>query len=787
MKLGGTRRNCADLRLGVSVFALVAITGFSTAAWGEEAPGRVDPPVQTSSPSTDTTPVEGDIVVTARKKSELLRDVPVAVTAFSGDMLRTANAMQLPDIVAITPNFTISYGSIAPFTFVRGFGSGGNVGFEQTVGKFYDNVSFGRDQDGRIPLFDIERVEVLKGPQVVVFGNSSTAGALNITTKKAGPEFGADLSTSYEFNNHEVQTQGGINVPLADFASFRLAGMYQDLDRGWIYNPATGRHEPARRNYAIRPSLHLTAGDLQVFLKAEYDNLQERGGIFQPVSQPTNPAVVFPEVDRNDLRSVSNEGAPFFNHDFSTMENQTYQGDLQYEVLGGTLSSTTAYRKYTFGISVDGDGSPDPIYNATVRQDYKQFSQELRFSGKFGRLDYTLGGYYQDDTLNAISIQNVNLVKIGRVGAPPFARFSTLDQKTRAFSFFGDFTYHLTNAFSIAVGGRYVDTRKDADQASNGANIILNETDSTARARAQAAITSAYDALLLSALSVRPHTFTGLHLSEQHFQPQVIAQYKLSSTDMIYAKFVQGVKAGGFDYLYSGNNPNGVSFQPEKAKSYEVGVKGLAFDRKVEFSFTGFWTTFTNLQVSLFNTASFVVANVGKATTKGFEAEVNYSPIPHLKINAVGAYLDAQYDSFPGAACTAAQTAATPVGQVCTQDLSHTPTPYASKWSGSISVNYEHPFFGGLWLGEGVSVDGRSKYNAGTFNNPLQVQEAYAQVGAHLDLRPDHGWWSVSLFGRNLTNKQYTDFAAQTILVAGGRMEAISRGRQIGLRFNVKF
>ncbi|WP_242098558.1 TonB-dependent receptor [Sphingomonas sp. CROZ-RG-20F-R02-07] len=732
-----------------------------------------------------------DIVVTARKRSEYARDVPIAVTAILGAQLQAKNITQIIDLASVTPNFQFSYGAVQPFIFIRGFGSGANASFEQSVGKFVDNVSFGRDQDGRIPIFDVERLEVLKGPQVIAFGNSATVGALNITTRKPGASFAADGSIGYEFNEHEVQAQGGVTAPLADWASLRVAGLFQDLAHGQLYNPLLGRNEPTVRNWAVRPTLRLTpAPGLEIMLHGEYDHVRTFGNAVQPIAQPLRPgALLYPEVNDPDVRRNDFERSPTASSELSGMNAQLYQGDIRYDVLGGTLASTTAFRK-TLSVTQFGTEGPNdsqPYFNS-LNQRYQQFSQELRFNGTFGALDASLGAYYQRDTLHINLIQEFQLAGYGLTGAAatPFGRIATYDQRTSSYSGFADLTYRLTSALSVAAGVRYSHIDKTAGQAIFAAPIIPGLGLYTSRDELLQARSEALAPLLSPVTGSTEHTFPfgALALAEDHWQPQVIVQYKLDPTNNVYAKYVKGDKVGGFDFLYAGTDPNAARFRPEEAQSVEVGFKGLVLNRKLEYAIDIYRTTFTSLQQSVFSNLVFVVSNVGKARSQGVEADVTLRPVTDLRIGLGGSYLDAKFIDFPGAACNSVENLATPRG--CSQNLSNTPTQYASKWTGTASIDYQRPIGSGTYkLGGGLSVLARSKYNAGAYNDPRMVQPGYAQLDGHLDLLPTDGIWTLSLFARNLTDKRVLDYAVLAPAQSTAIFGTYGRERQIGLRVSV--
>jgi outer membrane receptor protein involved in Fe transport len=289
---------------------------------------------------------------------------------------------------------------------------------------------------------------------------------------------------------------------------------------------------------------------------------------------------------------------------------------------------------------------------------------------------------------------------------------------------------------------------------------------------------------------VPPHNFPGLHLHEDHVQPQVVAQYKIFDKDQVYAKYVKGYKAGGFDVNYEGLptdiSPEGAHFRPEQAQAYEVGFKGLTLDDRLSFSLALFHEEFTDLQANAFVGSSNVtlVTNVGKARSRGLETDFSFAPIAGLKFSASLALTDARYVDFPGGVCTRLQAAAQPLG--CVQDLSGAPTPYSSKWSGTLGGDYQH-HLGAFVMTAGAALIARSSYNTSTNNEPALEQSSYAQLDAHVDFKPSAGPWSVSIFGRNLTDR-HPLLSGDAIPLSTGGLSAISlRGRQVGLRLGAQF
>lgn len=732
----------------------------------------------------------GEVVVTARKRSENLRDVPIAITALTGALLTEKNVSRLTDLTAVIPNFQLSLAAAAPLAYVRGFGTGVGPSFDQSVGKFVDNVSFGRDFDARLPLYDTAQFELLKGPQVLLYGNSATVAAMNITSRKPSGRFEGNISAAYEFVNDETYIEGGISAPLAEGASVRVAGFYQDLAKGWIYNVALDRFEPKLHNFGIRTTVRLDpASNVRVLLKAEVNRIRDIGSTGQPIRQSTVPARQYADAALDLNRNVNYRGAPFFSDEGAKVHADVYQADISWDVGGGTLASTTAVRDAT-AYTAASNAVPQPIILVSFGQKYRQTSQELRYSGKTGTIDYLVGGYYEHGKLDLFGLQNLNGPAYG-LPLPLFNRLTTLFQKTNSYSGFADVTWHATPTFSIEAGARYTHIEKTSDQGANATNFIPNASFDLTRRQVVGQINPAYNGLLTSVFGSIAHRFTDIKQDDDFFQPQVILQYKPDRDLMVYGKYVKGFKAGGVDYAYGGSVASGVSpaaaqFAPEKAESFELGVKGITPNRRLEYALNLFNTTFTDLQTSVFVGTTLFTTNVGRARSRGAELDLTFRPTSSLTLTAVGAYLDARFLSYPNSVCTVAQTLATPAGTLCQQDLSGRRTPFGSKWSGNVGARYDRDV-GDLRATLGVSATARSAFNTAINDDPLGVQKGFASIDAHLDLGQPDGRWVLSLFGRNLTRVNYKEYSVATPLAPGGFNTFLSRGRQIGIRATSKF
>ncbi|MGH8553937.1 MAG: TonB-dependent receptor, partial [Methylococcales bacterium] len=261
------------------------------------------------------------ITVTAQKRPEDLSEVPLAVSVVSGEKIRNLTMRQLEDVSAYVPNLTISQGHVFSRLFIRGIGSGLNLGFEQSVGTFVDGIYSGRDRQSRIPLLDVERVEVLKGPQGILFGKNTTAGAINIVTAKPSNTLESQLSTFYAPDHGEAFAQGALSGPLAEGLSGRIAGRISHLD-GYLQNTALGRREPEKDDQLIRGSLRWQGpADLEVGAKYEYGHFKVQGLTSQIVETGTLGrafSALDPQFDSQfNTRRSAGQNSPLFGPDSS--------------------------------------------------------------------------------------------------------------------------------------------------------------------------------------------------------------------------------------------------------------------------------------------------------------------------------------------------------------------------------------------------------------------------------------------------------------------------------------
>lgn len=389
-----------------------------------------------------------EFIVTAQKREQSLQDVPISVSAVTGDALQEQNLVEIEAISAQLPNIHISESAIGDKLFIRGIGSGINAGFEQSVGTFVDGVYHGRSLQTRSQFLDIARVEVLRGPQSTYLGNNAIAGALNIMTRRPSNEFGGYVNTFYEFEHDERHVEGAIGGALTDTLSARVAGLSSGLD-GWMQNLSTGQTEGEERNRALRVSFLFEPNEsFDALLKVEKGRFDVRGRNLQtldcppasgaagtcvitatPVLAAFGPAFAVPLFpafdDRFDTHTQYNAPVPpqytaavdslgaveagmpvpppaaiLSARDVGDLQNANTTLTLDWHLAAHTLTAVSGFSRYEFDFRQPTDFVPLPLAGAAQLEDFEHFSQELRLvSDARGAFEYVLGAYWQTDEL----------------------------------------------------------------------------------------------------------------------------------------------------------------------------------------------------------------------------------------------------------------------------------------------------------------------------------------------------------------------------------------------------
>lgn len=796
---------CKDLG-----FAALLLAGTSLVL-PEMAHADSDGP-QTSADAPATTGIS-DIVVTARKREESAQKTPISVLLATGTALRDAGAGHLEDVTSKLPSIRVTEGALGDEIFIRGVGSGANSGFEQSVGTFIDGVYFGRGLQSRNSFLDIERVEVLRGPQSIYFGQNTDAGAINIATAKPklGELSGYDL-TAYEFGTRKVSSEGAINVPVSTDLALRVAGTIAD-QRGWQLNTSLGEHEPRGVQGAGRVSLLWEPDStLSVLTRVQYEASHTTGLAAQAVGCPPpdgQPPAGYCLAYLNTPGANFNFGTthnggngigpiPSDQDDFDYLHSLSANITVKKDLPGGQqITLLSAYSGYKDRRSVSGmllagpyPAPGVPFDNAeNVHETYDQFSQEIRITSPSGRpVEYIAGAYYQHDRLDIVD----------DFGAALFAtRLSDQLQKDDTISGFASVTWHANDRLTFTSGLRYTNVSKGVERdqilAANQGNLDL--------AQAIPMTTSnPFYGLFTQVFGWKNGTIID-HRDDDAWLPSVNAQYNLAKGVMLYATYSKGFKAGGFDAENGQLNPATFSFAPEHVDSYEAGVKMDLFDRTMRLNISGFLSSLHDIQGQSFDgTLNFLVENTGKATSRGFEAEWIWELTHSLRLDFNGSYLDAYYTYFPNAQCTTAQFATltgSPITHpaagcseqngIFVQNLSGHPLNFSPKFSGNISLTHTLETQSGWKVGTTVGTHFETSYYDTPDDDPYLLNAGYAKLDASIHVFTPARNIELSVIGQNLTNKLTSHSANDLPLSAGSYYKFLDKPRTVAFQVRVVF
>ncbi len=587
------------------------------------------------------------ITVSAQKSEEYLYDVPISIGVVDNQKIDFMAIRNLEELSGYASNLNISQGAVFSRVYIRGIGSGLNQGFEQSVATFTDNVYTGRDRQTRIPLLDTARVEILKGPQGILFGKNTTAGAVHIITAQPTDEFQTRLSTLYAPDHDERYIEGFVSGPITEDLSARVAARASDLG-GYLFNTARERTDPNREDQAFRGIIRWDGlEDFELSAKYEYAHTDIEGrtsqvvdvGAFGPAFNALDPRF---EPDFNLHRSAGGS-SPEFGPDRS--DTEFHNGTLTMNAAIGdhSLVSITAYTGYEYDDLYDLDLSALSTVGQQRTEDFHQISQEIRLHSPASiteswqpwnsdALDYVLGAYYHYQHLDLFSSGNLSTDQLSRLGIP-FPRFSasrvnSSKQRTNHAAVFGQTTWHPVADWRVSAGLRYTWERKTASK-----NLIV----------ADLGTVNVNPALqpFFALFSTFPHSFRESR-EESHLTPMFGLEWDISPEDMLYFSFSTAYKSGGFDdNLVSGKRED-YEFAEEFAIGYEVGAKTMWLDGALRLDLALFRTNFDDLQVSSFDGfAGFVVGNAAAATSQGVELEARWRLSDDLTISASVAYLDA--------------------------------------------------------------------------------------------------------------------------------------------------
>ncbi len=693
----------------------------------------------------DDTP-EGDIIVTARRREESLIDVPIAVSAFSGEQLEQRGAIDITDIGNLAPNTTLETSRATNSTlsaFIRGIGQQDPVsGFEQGVGIYLDDVYLNRPQAAVLDIYDVERIEVLRGPQGTLYGRNTIGGAVKYVTRSL-PQVPV-LRLRGTYGSYD-QADGIItaSAPIGDI--FRAGFSFARLSRGGFGdNLTTGDENYNKDIWAARGTLELGGYGEPVSIRLTGDYTRDN-------SDPRGGHRIIPGLQ---------SGAPVLSDVYDT-RGALSDPDQKIEAYGAalnvsidlsdalTLRSISAWRKDNSYTPIDFDALPAVDVDVPGVYFNEQISQEVQLLVDAGPLSGLVGFYYLDARSRTAFDVRLFTTFAG------LTAFTDAEVDTETYAIFGEFTYDFTDQFSLTLGGRYTWDERRAD--------ILRQNYLGGGSPFFGGAGIPFGAASTNFAGSRDF---------QAFTPRVTVSYQPNRNHNIYATFSQGFKGGGFDPRGVGANApdlngNGIredsevatflSFRPERVDSYELGYKGNVLDG-LYIALAGFYANYTDIQIpgsvacTVAGLPSFcgVTSNAGKATFKGLELEWNarlgyglMSPDDRLNFMGSLGYIDAQFDRY-----------VTNIGGVPTDVAPFRQVQNTPEWTASGTLAYNTPLGAGR-LNLGTTLSYRSRTYQFEIPSPYIDQPGYALWDASIVYNAPNDRWSIGLYGKNLTDKQY--------------------------------
>jgi iron complex outermembrane receptor protein len=789
---------------------------------------------QTAEPAADS---DGGllqtVIVTAQKREQNLQDVPITVTAIGSQLLEDSGVRDIKDLTLLTPGLVVTSSSseVSTTARIRGIGTvGDNIGLESSVGVVIDGVYRPRNGVGFGDLGELERIEVLKGPQGTLFGKNTSAGVINVITKKPEFEFGADVQLSAG-NLGLREGSASITGPLTEGAAARL--FVTKRTRDGLYDVSAGDgtrpDEDANRDmWAARGQLLIQSDDgFQALFSADYATRDETCcGATQINDGATAPLIDAVSADSGVSRPADPFARVAFANRPSQQEIKDKGGslDVSFDVPFGKFASLTAVREFKSSIGQDSDYTTADVLwrnldgpNGNV---FRQVSQELRFSGETERLDWLVGAFYANEELGSdsnlrygadfetyyslvLSAGMAPTLVNALTGRPAQTAYPTgagyqdrFDQGSDTFALFTNETFRVTDKLALTAGLRY--TKEQKNLRSTYANSDGGAGCAASRAR-YAIIAGALPATAVpgwfnfGCATFADPIYNGLQTRQQIDESEVSgtfkAAYNFTPDLMTYLSFARGYKASGFNFDRERNpivpapgSPAGpplftpdtdTSFRPEIVDSYELGAKFEA-GKMLRLNASLFHQKFEDFQLNTFTGISFVVVSIPEVTSKGVDLDFDLAPVENLVINGGVTYAQTEYGDF------------TPPFAALFR-LPNAQMSFAPKWSGSLAVTYEQNLGSSLlWRGN-VGAKYMSEYNTGSDLNPIKLQEAFTLVNARFGFGSQDEKWLIEAWAQNLTDEEYFQLVFDGTLQTGTFDAYLGAQRTYGVTARFRF
>jgi outer membrane receptor protein involved in Fe transport len=783
-----------------------------------------------------------NIIVTAQKREQSLQDVPIVVTTVSEQLLKDTGVKDIKDLQLLTPGLIVTSANNEASTTarIRGIGTvGDNPGLESSVGVVVDGVYRPRNGVGFGDLGELERIEVLKGPQGTLFGKNTSAGVINVVSKKPAKEFAADAEITAG-NYHALEGAASLTGPLSDTVATRVYFATRERD-GLLdvrngAGPRTRDDDYDRSLYTGRAQLLFTPSDsLEVRWIGDYSKRDE-SCCLAPQAVLTSSAAVIGALNATAPNSIANPADPFGRVGYANrssaqqIEDKGTSLEINWDLdaLGGaTLTSVSAWRDWETINALDADFTTVDILYRDADGDnairFKQLSQEVRLAGDAGRLNWLVGAFYAGEDLNFDNevlfgsqfqeyysrlLGNPATVGVltglgsnaylGGLGAQ-----DSFAQESSSYALFSNNTLRLTDSVEFTLGVRYTDESKDLDsrysnqQGGAGCQALRNRYAlvSGAVGASPLALSTIYGVGCFTyADPLFNNLVTSQSIDESEWTGTAKLALRFSDQVMSYVSYARGYKAGGFNLDRErsvddplANNPaagtpviadTDTRFDEELVDSYEVGLKTQWLNDSLSLNSAVFYQDYTDFQLNTFTGLVYVVTSLPQVVSQGVDVDVLwYTPLEQLMIQGGVTYAETQIEDF-GTAATLATFSSVRQNDTLS---------FAPEWSASLSATFEQPIAARKLLRANLGAKYTSQYNTGSNLAPTKLQEALTLVNARVSFGADDETWALELWSQNLTKEDYYQVHFDAALQGGTVAAFLGAPRTYGVTARFKF
>jgi iron complex outermembrane receptor protein len=703
-------------RLAQAIAAALAL-GTSAHGYAADASGTSAQPVTLQA-----------VTVTSTRREESLQKVPVAVTVVDGEQLERDNRTDIASIAQQVPtlNFRPNASNKDSSLFIRGVGTiSTSPGVEPTVATVVDGVVYGRPGQATLDLLDLERIEVLRGPQGTLFGKNASAGVLNVVTKEPSAETHGYIDQSF-YTGNETRTRFGIGGTLVpDTLKGSLTTLFGSYD-GNVDNKANGQELNGYNRKGARGKLEFTPNDdVKLTLIGDYmqNHSDAPNGVISQSLTPAFANALAPVTASSDNRRIES--------DYRTHVDDTNKGlsaQLDWNLGDYTLTSITAWRGWDNTQWQDGDrlATVSAAFPGTADKgdlSYDQYSQELRLASPKGQfLEYVGGLFYMhgnDKETYARTLTTTTAVDTG------VANYSTT---SNSYSAFGETTLNFTSRLRGIAGLRYTHDQLEYDHR---------------RVSSSAATVS----------GIQPSTASSGSVDEDGWSGRLGVQYDLTDNVMAYLTYSRGYKGPAYNVFFNMQPRDTGALKPETSNNWELGLKANAWDNRLTTNLALFHSEYDNYQANFYDTVAGQVVtrliNAGSVSTEGVEADYALQASRNLKFSGALAYTRARIDDF---SC--------PAGAAAACNVNGKPLPFSPDWKSYVRADYSIPLDNGLDVELSTDYNWQSEVQYDISQNPDTKQGAYGIWNASVALADYNNGWRVALLAKNLTDKSYSPMLA---------------------------